>query len=574
SMSKKKCIQKRKADTFCLSTILVFHLKSHSPSTQSIHSGLEMSQMHQEWFLCNLTTATKTKSFDVHKLVMASCSEYFHSLLKRDPNLPRVELNDLNLSLYTIGSTISTASRLQKRALLNMCSDFLIQEINVENCMYIANISGAYNLNQGKDTTQKLIQENFVEFSETEQFMKFTFDQLNELLIDDGLQISNEVIAFQIAMKWLEFDPKRVTYAANLLSNIRFGTISAPDLVNHVQPVPRMMQDPECHRLLVEAMNYQQNTLQSRRTKICGGQRVLVTVGGRPALTKKALSREISYKDPDGNWNRMAEMPAKSFNQCVIVMDGFLYVAGREDQNDARNQAKYAVNSLCRYDAHFNTYLHLASMLHKRTHFSLSTYNGLLYAISGRNAEGVLASVNCYIPSTTSWQSKAGMEIPRCCHANMVINAKILVNNCYSCTVCSYEPSTDTWRPVWAQHPAGLALRGSQLGPRGEQVDVILMECYNPDTGQWSYVASVLTGVSTAGVTILDRSICLVGGWNESGKKSQKCVQSYNPELNEWAEEEDLPEATVGVSCCTITFSHQSSKGSRTSSTALAAVSI
>ncbi|XP_024059386.1 kelch-like protein 31 [Terrapene carolina triunguis] len=573
----------------------------------------EMSQMRQKQFLCDLTIATKTKSFDVHKLVMASCSEYFHSLLKRDPNLPQVELNDvsplglttvityaytgkLNLSLYTIGSTISTASRLQMRALLNMCSDFLIQEINVENCMYIANISGTYNLNQTKDATRKFIQENFLEFSETEQFMKLTFDQLKELLIDDGLQIPNEVIAFQIAMKWLEFDPKRVTYAANLLSNIRFGTISAPDLVNHVQPVPRMMQDPECHRLLVEAMNYhllpyQQNTLQSRRTKIRGGQRVLVTVGGRPALTEKALSREISYRDPDGNWNKMAEMPAKSFNQCVIVMDGFLYVAGGEDQNDARNQAKHAVNSLCRYDARFNAWLHLASMLHKRTHFSLSAYNGLLYAIGGRNAEGVLASIDCYIPSTNSWQSKAGMEIPRCCHASTVIDGKILVtggyvNNCYSRTVCSYEPSTDTWRDraglstprgwhcaaTWADR--AYVLGGSQLGPRGERVDVIPVECYNPGTGQWSYVAPVPTGVSTAGVTILDGRICLVGGWNESGKKYQKCVQSYNPELNEWAEEEDLPEATVGVSCCTITLPHQGSKGSRTSSAASAAVSI
>ncbi|KAM9116489.1 LOW QUALITY PROTEIN: kelch-like protein 31 [Pangshura tecta] len=568
----------------------------------------EMSQMCQERFLCDLTVATKTKSFDVHKLVMASCSEYFHSLLKRDPNLPQVELNDvsplglttiityactgkLNHSLYTIGSTISTASHLQVSALLNMCGDFLIQEINIENCMYIANISGAYNLNQAKDATQKLIQENFLEFSETEQFMKLTFDQLNELLIDDGLQIPNEVIAFQIANKWLEFNPKRVKYAANLLSNIRFGTISAPDLVNNVQPVPQMMQDPECHRLLVEAMNYhllpyQQNTLQTRRTKIHGGQRVLVTVGDRPALTEKALSREISCRDTDGNWNKMAEMPVKSFNQCVIVMNGFLYVAGGEDQNDSRNQAKYAINSLCRYEARFNT----SSMLHKSTHFSLSTYNGLLYAIGGRNAEGVLASIDCYIPSTNSWQSKAGMEIPCCCHASTVIDSKILVtggyvNNCYSRTACGYKPSTDTWRDraglstlrgwhctaTWADR--AYSLRGSQLGPRGERVDVIPVECYNPDTGQWSYGAPVPTGVSTARVTILDRRICLVGGWNESGKKSQKWVQSYSPELNEWAEEE-APEATMGVSCCTITLPHQSGKGSRTSSTASAAVSI
>ncbi|KFV54374.1 Kelch-like 31, partial [Gavia stellata] len=541
-----------------------------------------MNQMHQKRFLCDLTIATKTKSFEVHKLVLASCSKYFHHLLQRDPQLHRVELHDvsplglttvityaytgkLSLSLYTIGSTIAAATQLQVPALLNMCSNFLVREMAVENCVYIANISATYGLNQVKDATRKFIRENFLEFSKTDQFMKLPFDQINELLMDDGLQIPSEVAAFQIAVKWLEFDPKRVRHAADLLSNIRFGTISAADLVNHVQPVPRMMQDPQCHKLLVDAMNYhllphQQNSLQSRRTRIRGGQRVLVTVGGRPALTEKALSREISYRDAEGNWNKLTEMPAKSFNQCVVVMDGFIYIAGGEDQNDARNQAKHAVSSLSRYDPRFNTWLHLASMQHRRTHFSLSACNGLLYAVGGRNAEGALASVEPRAPGA-------------------------YISHAYSRTVCCYEPSTDTWREqARLSIPRGwhcaatvadraYVLGGSQLGPQGERVDVIPVECYSLLTGQWSHVAPLPTGVSTAGVALLEGRLCLVGGWNESGKRYQKCVQCYNPDLNEWAEDEDLPEATVGVSCCTITLPRPLSAGSRASSVASAAAS-
>ncbi|KFV47528.1 Kelch-like 31, partial [Tyto alba] len=521
-----------------------------------------VNQMRQKRFLCDLTIATKTKSFEVHKLILASCSEYFYRLLQRDPHLQRVELHDisplglttiityaytgkLSLSLYTIGSTIAAATQLQVPALLNICSNFLVREMAVENCIYITNISATYGLNQVKDATWKFIRENFLEFSKTDQFMKLPFDQINELLMDDGLQIPSEVAAFQIAVKWLEFDPKRVRYAADLLSNIRFGTISAPDLVNHVQPVPRMMQDPQCHKLLVDAMNYhllphQQNSLQSRRTRIRGGQRVLVTVGGRPALTEKALSREISYRDAEGNWNKLTEMPAKSFNQCVVVMDGFIYVAGGEDQNDARNQAKHAVSSLSRYDPRFNTWLHLASMQHRRTHFSLSACDGLLYAVGGRNAEGTLASVECYVPTANSWQSKASLETPRCCHATTVIDGKLLVTGGY------------------------ITHAYSRMMP---------VECYSPLTGQWSYVAPLPTGVSTAGVALLEGRLCLVGGWNESGKRYQKCVQCYNPDLNEWAEDEDLPEATVGVSCCTITLPRPLSSGSRASSVASAAAS-
>lgn len=102
-------------------------------------------------------------------------------------------------------------------------------------------------------------------------------------------------------MKWLDFDASRQVHAAELLSQVRFETIPASELVSQIQPVPRMMQDPQCHRLLVDAMNYhllpyQQNTLQSRRTRVRAGHQTLLIVGGRPSLTERALSREVGAK--------------------------------------------------------------------------------------------------------------------------------------------------------------------------------------------------------------------------------------------------------------------------------------
>ncbi|XP_078504073.1 kelch-like protein 31 [Lissotriton helveticus] len=572
-----------------------------------------LSRMRQDDFLCDLTIGTKTKSFTVHKVVMASCSEYFHNILKKDPSTQRVDLNDmsplglatvityaytgkLTLSLYTIGSSLSSAIYLQIETLVKMCCDFLMQEINVDNCMYVANIAETYALKSTKEAAQKFIRDNIIDFSETDQFSKLTFDQINELLIDDDLQLPSEITAFQIAMKWLDFDEKRMKYAADLLSNIRFGTISAQDLVNYVQTVPRMMQDTECHRLLVDAMNYHllpyhQNTLQSRRTKIRGGCRVLVTVGGRPALTEKSLSREIMYRDPETGWKRLAEMPSKSFNQCVTVMDGFLYVAGGEDQNDARNQAKHAVSNFCRYDPRFNTWIHLANMNQRRTHFSLNVFNGLLFAVGGRNTEGCLLSVECYVPSTNQWQMKAPLEVARCCHASASVDGKILVtggyiNNAYSRLTCMYDPSTDSWQDKSSlSTPRGwhcavslsdrvYVMGGSQLGARGERVDVLPVECYNPHSGQWSYCSPLATGVSTAGATSLNGRIYLVGGWNEVEKKYKKCIQCYNPDLNEWTEDDELPEATVGVSCCTITMPMSKTRDSRASSVSSMPVSM
>lgn len=571
-----------------------------SELTRPLHGNAlleELSKMRQEKFLTDLELACKTKAFDVHKLVISSVSQYFREILAKDPGMKRLELPSLSplglanvitfaylgrvhMSLYTIGCTVSAAATLQIPQLLKMCVDFLLAELNVHTCVYVWNIAAAYSLLPVCDAARRFVLENFVQFSETPLFTQLTLEQISAFLQDDSLMLPSEVTAFQLAMKWLDFDSSRQAHAAELLSHVRFETIPATELVSQIQPVPRMMLDPQCHRLLVDAMNYhllpyQQNTLQSRRTQVRAGQQTLLTVGGRPSLTERALSREVLWRDPrDGGaaWRHLTQLPAKSFNQCVAVMDGFLYVAGGEDQNDARNQAKHAVSTLSRYDPRFNTWLHLASMRQRRTHFSLAASGGRLFAIGGRNVEGLLATTESYLPSSNTWQMRSPMEVPRCCHSSATLpSGDILVTggyiNCaYSRSVACYSVETDTWSErAPMDTPRGwhcsatlgekvYVVGGSQLGPGGERVDVLSVEVFSPGSGSWSRAASLPLGVSTAGLSPLAEKLYLLGGWNEAEKRYKAAVQKYDPATDSWSQAEDLPEPTVGVSCCTLTL--------------------
>ncbi|XP_046875063.1 kelch-like protein 31 [Hypomesus transpacificus] len=569
-----------------------------SELTRPLHGNAlleELSKMRQERFLTDLELACKTKAFDVHKLVISSISQYFREILAKDPGMKRLELPSLSplglanvitfaylgrvhMSLYTIGCTVSAAASLQIPQLLKMCMDFLLAELNVQTCVYIWNMAAAYGLLPVRDASRRFILENFVQFSETVLFHQLTLEQISAFLQDDGLILPSEITAFQLAMKWLDFDPQRQLHATEIVSHVRFETIPASELVSQVQPVARMMMDSQCHRLLVDAMNYhllpyQQNTLQSRRTQVRGAQTTLVTVGGRPAVTERALSREVQWRDPRegvATWRHLSQLPAKSFNQCVAVMDGFLYVAGGEDQNDARNQAKHAVSTLSRYDPRFNTWLHLTSMRQRRTHFSLVATGGRLYAIGGRNVEGLLATTESYLPSANAWQLRRPMEVPRCCHASSALpSGDILVTggyiNCaYSRSVACYNIKTDTWSEAAAlDTPRGwhcssilggkvYVVGGSQLGPGGERVDVLSMEVFSPESGVWSHAAPLPMGVSTAGLSPLGEQLYLLGGWNEAEKRYKAAVQKYNPATDSWSMAEDLPEPTVGVSCCAL----------------------
>ncbi|XP_027891429.1 kelch-like protein 31 [Xiphophorus couchianus] len=571
-----------------------------SELTRPLHGNAlldELSKMRQEKFLTDLELACKTKAFDVHKLVISSVSQYFREILAKDPGMKRLELPSLSplglanvitfaymgrvhMSLYTIGCTVSAAATLQIPQLLKMCVDFLLAELNVQTCVYIWNIAAAYGLLPVCTAARRFVLENFVQFAETPLFMQLTLEQISAFLQDDSLVLPSEVTAFQLANKWLDFDASRQPHAAELLSQVRFETIPASELVSQIQPVPRMMLDPQCHRLLVDAMNYhllphQQNTLQSRRTQVRGAQQTLLTIGGRPSLTERALSREVLWRDPregGATWRHLTQLPAKSFNQCVAVMDGFLYVAGGEDQNDARNQAKHAVSTLSRYDPRFNTWLHLASMRQRRTHFSLSASGGRLFAIGGRNVEGLLATTESYLPASNTWQMKAPMEVPRCCHSSATLpSGDILVTGgyiscAYSRSVARYRMESDTWtEQAPMETPRGwhcsatlggrvYVVGGSQLGPGGERVDVLSVEVFSPESGAWGRVASLPLGVSTAGLSPLGDELYLLGGWNEAEKRYKAAVQKYDPATDSWSKAEDLPEPTVGVSCCSLTL--------------------
>ncbi|XP_053190913.1 kelch-like protein 31 [Scomber japonicus] len=571
-----------------------------SELTRPLHGNAlleELSKMRQEKFLTDLELGCKTKAFDVHKLVISSVSQYFREILAKDPGMKRLELPSLSplglanvitfaylgrvhMSLYTIGCTVSAAATLQIPQLLKMCMDFLLAELNVQTCVYIWNIAAAYSLVPVCDAARRFVLDNFVQFAETPLFTQLTLEQISAFLQEDSLVLPSEVTAFQLAMRWLDFDVARHPHAAELLSHIRFETIPASEMVSQIQPVPRMMLDPHCHRLLVDAMNYhllpyQQNTLQSKRTQVRASQQTLLTVGGRPSLTERALSREVMWRDPrDGGatWRHLTQLPAKSFNQCVAVMDGFLYVAGGEDQNDARNQAKHAVSTLSRYDPRFNTWLHLASMRQRRTHFSLAASGGRLFAIGGRNVEGLLATTESYLPSSNTWQMRAPMENPRCCHSSATLpSGDILVSggyiNCaYSRSVACYNVNTDTWsEKASMETPRGwhcsatlggkvYVVGGSQLGPGGERVDVLSVEVFSPESGVWSRAAPLPLGVSTAGLSPMAEKLYLLGGWNEAEKRYKAAVQKYDPATDSWSMAEDLPEPTVGVSCCVLSL--------------------
>lgn len=82
-------------------------------------------------FLTDLELACKTKSFDVHKLVISSVSQYFREILAKDPGMKRLELP----SLSPLGKALTCSPSLRSPLVL-LCSSSS-QNLLVSICLSI-----------------------------------------------------------------------------------------------------------------------------------------------------------------------------------------------------------------------------------------------------------------------------------------------------------------------------------------------------------------------------------------------------------------------------------------------------
>ena len=117
------------------------------------------------------------------------------------------------MSLYTIGCTVAAASMLQIPQLLQMCTDFMLAELNTQTCVYVWNMAAAYALDEVRDAARRFVLENFTQFAETPQFTQLTLEQITAFLEDDALVLPSELTAFQVRKNCRKIGRQTQTYS-------------------------------------------------------------------------------------------------------------------------------------------------------------------------------------------------------------------------------------------------------------------------------------------------------------------------------------------------------------------------
>ncbi|XP_067115121.1 kelch-like protein 9 [Osmerus mordax] len=566
----------------------------------AILQGLE--QFRGDKTLCDVTLVPGDSSdtFPVHRVIMASASDYFKAMFTggmREQEMREIKLHGVsktglkniidfiytsrvNLCLANLQDTLEAANFLQVLPVLGFCNELLSSEITIDNCIEVERIAADMLLEDVKVNIGEFVCQNLSDLVQSGRYLQLSQTSLAYALASDSLKGFSEMELYRIARAWLDHDPPaRRSSVYALMRHIRFPLMSPMELMQISQEDEGtdgntvMRSDTACVNLLLEASNYQmmpflQPALQTERTRIRSDARHLLALGG-VMRQQLVVSRELRlYDEESGHWRALQPMEVPRYQHGVALLGGFLYIVGGQSTYDTKG--KTAVDSAYRYDPRFNRWLQVASLNEKRTFFHLSALKGRIFAVGGRNASGEIDSVECYDLRKNEWTFVSHMIEPHYGHAGTVHGELMYVSggitrDTFQKELYCYDPDTDSWsrradmtelRGLHCMCTVGdhlFVMGGNHFRGSSDYDDVLGCEYYSPAADQWTVVAAMPRGQSDVGVAVFQEQIYVVGGYSWNSRCMVDIVQRYDPQTDEWDRVFNVLEPLGGIRSCTLT---------------------
>ncbi|KAJ8339894.1 hypothetical protein SKAU_G00345270 [Synaphobranchus kaupii] len=495
-----------------------------------------------------------SKTFPVHRIILASASEYFRAMFTGEMKekgvvklqgvsgrglksiIDFIYTGGLRLDLDSLRDTLEAATHLQVLPVLELCNQLLSTELSVDNCVEVGSMASELQFEDAQSRVKEFVCANFSALVQSGRYLELPEACLSHALSSDSLRGLAEAELYRVARDWLARDPagRGEHTRGRLMRLVRFPLMAPAELLRISQEDGGMRADPACTQLLLEASTYQtlpflQPALQSERTRIRSDSARLLLLGG-VAHRSRAVSRQLRFYDDEAEaWRALRPMEEPRYQHGAALLGGFLFVVGGQGQYDDKGGT--ATDGAYRYDPRGNRWLKLAPLNDKRAFFPLCALRGRLYAVGGRNSNNELGTVEVYDFSKNEWTFVSPMAEPLYGHAGSVQGGLMYISggitrDVFRKDLWRYDPVADEWsRCAEMAARRGLHCMGAVGGrlyvmggnfPLGdsEYVDALSVEFYSPASDQFTWWAGYQW-----------RRRCMVD-----------VVQRYDPESDSWDE--------------------------------------
>ncbi|XP_052358214.1 kelch-like protein 15 isoform X5 [Oncorhynchus keta] len=551
----------------------------------SVSSGFRA--LYEERLLLDVTLLIEEHHFHAHKALLATQSDYFRVMFTADMRerdqdkihmkgltaagfghvLRFMYYGSLELSMVTVQEILQAAMYVQLTEVVEFCCSFLLSKICLENCAEVMRLLEDFSVGvEGvQEQLDNFLLENFVPLMSKPDFLLYlSLERLQAYLDSDALSRFPEIELYESVQAWLRHDRRRWRHTDTVVQSLRFCLMTAANVFEKVWwelEGPQVPLRPDC---LAIVNNF---------AFLLGGEEL------GPDGEFHASSKVYRYDPRQNSWLRMADMSVPRSEFAVGVIGKFIYaVAGRTRDETFYSTERYDITAdrwefVDPYPV--NKYGHEGTVLNGKLYItggitSSSTSKqvcvfdpgrdegggvclfdpgrdaggGVCVFDPGRDAGGGLCVAGSaettdthrtrsarspLLPNThtSCWENKSKMNYARCFHKMISHNGKLYVFG----GVC-------------------VILRASF-----ESQGCPSTEVYDPETDEWTILASMPIGRSGHGVAVLDRQIMVLGGLCYNGHYSDS-ILTFDPDDNKWKEDEypRMPCKLDGLQVCTLHF--------------------
>ncbi|XP_030835316.1 kelch-like protein 3 isoform X2 [Strongylocentrotus purpuratus] len=540
------------------------------PYTNNLHTQKAFEVLNvfrKQNILCDVILEAEGVEIPAHRIVLASCSQYFSAMFTSELSESRAEkiilqevdgralsllidfvyTSEVQVTEENVQTLLPAASLLQLNDVRDACCDFLQKQLHPTNCLGIRAFADVHSCSELYHYGQNYTMQHFSAVVHSDEFFALPAAQVCELISSDHLTVHSEEEVFEAVVSWVKQDPSnRSDYMPQLVEHVRLPLLSRDYLIQRVEEEQLIKGNSDCKDFLIEAMKYhllpkeQRGTMKNPRTRLrtpIGLPKLMLVVGGQ---APKAIRSVEVYDFKEETWTQAAEMPSRRCRAGVAVLNGMVYAVGGFN-------GSLRVRTVDVYDPVRNMWSSVASMEARRSTLGVAVLNGMIYAVGGFDGTTGLSSVEAYDPKMNEWRPVAQMNTRRSSVGVAVLNGFLYAvggydgasRHCLS-SVERYDPADNKWSTVaemsTRRSGAGVGVVDGLLYAVGGHDGPMVrksVEVYNPDSDRWSQVADMTLCRRNAGVASVNGLLYVVGG--DDGTSNLASVECFNPRTDNWS---------------------------------------
>ncbi|KYN04498.1 PREDICTED: kelch-like protein 10 [Cyphomyrmex costatus] len=546
------------------------------------------SELRANQQLCDgVIRCTEDQVFPVHRAILSAVSPYFKALFTNSLKGGKTETTEVVISVpgeifslildyaYTgtcnvnadnVEQLLPLADQFEVLGIIQLCCQFLLQELRPENCLGIFKFARHYFCHDLEKQGRKYIRHHFKRIlQESAEFKDLLSDELEAILRDDELNVKNEEIVFDAVKTWVEarVEERRV-YLPRLLECIRYGLMSHKYFINNIVNWKLVEKDEACQQILFPVNAYlteqelKQNGEIDLKNPIARPRvpyEILFAIGGWSAGSPTSFVETYDTRADRWFLSVNTDVTPRAYHG-LCVLNNLIYMIGGFDGNEHFNTVR------C-FDPTTKTWRERACMYHARCYVSVCTHGGKIYALGGYNGRTRMSSGERYEPQRNQWEMIPSMHRQRSDASAAALNDKIYIVGGFNGqevldSAEVFDVETNQWTNIdsMISPRSGVSLVAFRdslyaLGGFSGVARLSSGERYTPNhSDQWHEISEMFSPRSNFATVILDDMIFVIGGYN--GSSTIAHVECYDADYNEWYDASPMNLSRSALSACVI----------------------